>query len=288
MKYMEFYCPRWGSEYLVWEVFCRRAQDKGFDGIEVGLAQDAPEAALAEVWNAAAKAGLKIIVQHYDTCAADFSRHYDAYCSWLERMAPYPVVKINSQTGKDYFSFGQNKALIEAAAGCRLPVVHETHRSKFAFAAHVTRDYLEQIPGLRLTLDASHWVCVAGSYLDDQPLALQLALERTDHIHARVGYIGGAQVTDPRAPEWQYAREKHLGWWDQVVARKKRENEVLTITPEFGPFPYMVRHPFNGLPVADQWSLNVYMMNLLKSRYAPGAQAFSSTGAGALETIKMP
>lgn len=34
----------------------------------------------------------------------------------------------------------------------------------------------------------AHWVAVAESFLEDQSEAVKLAIERADHIHARVGY----------------------------------------------------------------------------------------------------
>lgn len=268
MMPIQFFCPRWGSESLSWEVFCKKAKDEGYDGIECGIAFAAEDIELEMIWNAAAKENLAIIAQHYDTYASDFNKHYDTYCTWLEKLRPYPVVKINSQTGKDYFSFDQNEQLIGAAAKLGTQVVHETHRNKFSFAAHTTQTYLEKIPGLRLTLDASHWVCVAESFLDDQPQAMKLAIERTDHLHARVGHPEGPQVTDPRIAANQLALEKHLAWWDEVVALKKKQGVVLTIAPEFGPAPYMVYDPVTATPLADQWAVNVFMMNLLKERYS--------------------
>ena len=42
---------------------------------------------------------------------------------------------------------------------------------------------------------------------------------------------------------------------------------MLTITPEFGPPPYLVTLPFTQQPLTDQWAVNVFMMNLLKERY---------------------
>ena len=220
-------------------------------------------------WNAAAKHNLLIIAQHFDTSTADFPKHLHAYCTWLERIRSYKPLKVNSQTGKDFFSFLQNKELIDAASSSGMQVIHETHRNKFSFAAHITKAYLENMPGLRITLDASHWVNVAESFLDDQALAMQLAVERTDHIHARVGYPEGPQVPDPRIDEWQEALRKHLSWWDCVVKHKKKQSpdEPLTISPEFGPFPYMVNIPASGEPIADQWEVNSFMMDLLKSRY---------------------
>jgi sugar phosphate isomerase/epimerase len=266
---IQFFYPRWGSEHLSWDEFCRKVRQEGYDGIEYAIAGNTSEGELNTVWNTAAKHNLKVIAQHYDTYTADFSIHHDRYARWFQKVTPFQPVKINSQTGKDFFSFSQNKQLIDTAAQSGIPVVHETHRNKFSFAAHITHGYLEKLPALRLTLDVSHWVCVAESFLDDQVSALDLAIERTEHIHARVGHTSGPQVSDPRATEWQEAVNKHLSWWDKVVSRKRKEPKgVLTITPEFGPFPYMVHVPATGAPVADQWEVNTYIMRLLKKRYS--------------------
>ena len=113
----------------------------------------------------------------------------------------------------------------------------------------------------------SHWVCVAESLLEDQPEAMQLACDRTEHIHARVGYPEGPQVSDPFLPEWKQALEAHLVWWDRVAKRRINDNKTVIITPEFGSYPYMVHLPKTNEPIADQWSINVKMMNLLKKRY---------------------
>jgi sugar phosphate isomerase/epimerase len=267
---IQFYCPRWGSEKLSWNAFFEKIVAAGYNGFEYGIACTTPEKELDEVWNLADKYKVKIIGQHYDTYDADFSKHLDLYCAWLEKLEPYPCVKIDSQTGKDFFRFEDNKALVEAAFGFTkrtgIQIMHETHRNKFLFAAHIAREYLEKIPGMKITLDVSHWVCVAESYLEDQASAINLAIERTEHIHARVGYPEGPQVPDPRITEWQHALNMHLGWWDKVVERKKNGNVSLTITPEFGPFPYMVPLPLTGEPITNQWDVNVYMMDLLKKR----------------------
>lgn len=264
---IDFFCPRWGSEELTWNSFCNKVKQQGYNGIEYAIARTVTTTELDEVWNAVTKYGLKIIAQHYDTYEADFTSHHIAYKKWLQKIAPYPVVKVNSQTGKDFFSFDQNESLIETALESGLEIVHETHRNKFSFAAHITKEYLEAIPDLKITLDASHWVCVAESLLEDQPEALKLAIERTEHIHARVGYPEGPQVPDPRVAEWQQALDAHLNWWDKVAARKRNENTALTISPEFGPFPYMVPVPATGEPIASQWEVNAFIMELLRKRY---------------------
>lgn len=268
---IEFYCPRWGSENLPWEEFLAKVEEAGYDGIEWAIANNTNHEELRKVFDLAEHAKLAVIVQHYETNFSNFKEHVTAYSIWLEKIRPYPFIKINSQTGKDYFSVVENTQLIDLANSFGrkhgVPVVHETHRGKFSFAAHVTRPYLQAVQDLRITLDASHWCAVAESYLDDQADVMQLAIERTDHIHARVGYPEGPQISDPRAAEWLEALDKHLSWWDGVVTLKRNAGSALTITTEFGPFPYMVNVPRTGEPIASQWDVNLYMMKLLKERY---------------------
>ena len=269
---IKFICPHWGSAHLSWNDFTHKVKASGYDGIEYAVTRDTPEKTMDEVWTKAERDEQVIVVQHYDTYEAGFSEHYDLYAAWLEKVSAYKPLKVNSQTGKDFFTFDQNKALIDLAAAFTrktgIEVCHETHRNKFSFAAHVTREYLQRIPYLNLTLDASHWVCVAESYLDDQEETMHLAISRTEHIHARIGYPEGPQVSDPRAPEWQEAVQTHLVWWDKVI-RRKRENgsDIMTVCPEFGPVPYMQTLPYTGEPLASQWDINEYMMNLLKARW---------------------
>lgn len=270
---VQFFCTKWGSESLTMDAFFNKANQQGYDGIEIGLPAATTTQELDEIWTCSGKYNMPVIAQHWDTYTADYARHCDAYAAWFDKIKPYKPIFVNTQTGKDFFSFEQNSAIIATAtaftAQTNIPVYHETHRNKFPFAAHIAKDYLQRIPGLKITLDASHWVCVAESFLEDQPEAMALAIERTEHIHARIGYPEGPQVPDPRVDEWQQALQAHINWWDKIAARKKQEggNAVLTITPEFGPFPYMVPLPFTRQPITNQWEVNAFMMQLLKKRY---------------------
>lgn len=264
---IQYFCTRWGSEHINWADFCQKVKAEGYDGIEYGIAASTTSEELDELWNAAEKYGLSLIAQHYDTVEPKFSSHLNLYELWLKKIKKYPWVKVNSQTGRDFFSPEENTRLIETAAASGMNILHETHRGKFAFAAHITKDYLKRLPGLRLTLDISHWVCVSESFLEDFEDAVELAITRTDHVHARVGYTEGPQVPDPRVSTWEEALEKHLGWWGRVVNLKRKQNLPLSITPEFGPFPYMVPDSTTGKPVSDQWEVNAWIMRLLKKRY---------------------
>gem|GEM_PF-5353885 len=121
----------------------------------------------------------------------------------------------------------------------------------------LTQQYFEKIDDLRITLDISHWCNTAETFLHDQEEAVALAISRTDHIHSRVGYTEGPQITDPRAPEWKEALDFHLQCWDKVVAIKQKENaEFLSFTLEFGAPPYLgfaaLHKAARGKPMGDK------------------------------------
>jgi hypothetical protein len=136
------------------------------------------------------------------------------------------------------------------------------------FAAPVARPYVQNNPDLRVTFDVSHWCNVSESLLTDQKETLNMVLSRVEHIHARIGYPQGPQVNDPRAPEWDEAVKAHLAWWDVVAERKRKNGERMTVLTEFGPPDYLPTLPYTKQPLADQWAINVYMMQLIRKRYA--------------------
>ena len=268
---LDFYCPLWGSENLPFDTLCAQAVDAGYDGLELYYPLG-DEARRDHYLQALEKHRLKCIAQHWETIDSDVEKHIDEYRRRLEWTAEANPLFINSQTGRDWFSMEENQRIIavakQVAAESGVKIIHETHRGKFSFCAATTRRFLEADPDLRITADFSHWCNVSESLLEDQGEAIAMAIERTDHIHARVGHPQGPQVSDPRAPEWGEALGVHLAWWDAIVDRCVGQDAPLTITPEFGPAPYMPLLAYTQQPVADQWEINVFMMNLLKERYA--------------------
>ncbi|SMD02994.1 sugar phosphate isomerase/epimerase family protein [Pedobacter nyackensis] len=254
------------------EDFCAAAKKEGYQGIEVWWPGDNAEAQ-KELFDAVKKHNLKIgfLCGGHQAVATDhlelFKKNLDAICA-----NPYQKpVYVNCHSGKDYFTYEQNKRFIdyttEKTKTTGIPVYHETHRGRMLFATTVTRDFAERNPELRLTLDISHWCNVHEGLLSDQKETVDFLLTRVDHIHSRIGHAQGPQVNDPRAPEWEHVVKAHLAWWDKVVERKKQNGERMTILTEFGPGDYMPALPYTRQPVADQWAINVYMMNLLRKRY---------------------
>jgi len=268
---IKFFCPKWGSDNITWDDFCAKVKAAGYDGVETPIPMNAAEK--QEIADALQKHGLLLIGQYYQSFEKDLELQKANFRKHLENIIDLKPLLIDSQTGKDYFTAEQNGELFalaqEITSETGITIAHETHRNKALFAAHVTKQLLLQNPDVVITADFSHWCNVSESLLEDQQEAIDVAVSRAVHIHARVGHGESAQVSDPRAPEWGNEVQAHLNWWDQIVQyRLKSGAELLTISPEFGPAPYMPALPYTKMPVANQWDINVYMMNLLKERYS--------------------
>ena len=269
---VQIFAAHWGNNELPAEVFIERVKAAGFDGIELSLPLDA---AARDDWTGRiAAAGLALIVGQWETALVpEFAAHRAALAELLHNACAARPLHVNSQTGKDYFTFEQNCELLDMAAAISrehgVPIYHETHRSRWSAHPALALPYLRQQPDLHLTADLSHWCCACESLLADQPQTLAATLPRVRHIHARVGHEQGPQVADFRAPESQAALAAHLSWWDEVVRlRRAAGAERLTITPEFGPVPYTQTLPYTGAAVSNAWELNVAMLSVLRQRYS--------------------
>lgn len=215
-------------------------------------------------------AGLALIAQIASSGASP-----QEHCDSLDRLVPQAAacapLLVNCHTGRDWFGIDDNLSILRhanrLAQAHGLALHHELHRGRALFNAPDTVRYLDLCPELRLTADFSHWFCVHESDLSDQEAALARTVAAARHIHARVGFAEGPQVADPASPAAGPWLERHLALWRRIVdARRAAGAALLTITPEFGPYPYM---PVSGpadIPVADAWALNRWMRDWLKPR----------------------
>lgn len=174
----------------------------------------------------------------------------------IDDCLPYEPVFFNAHTGADSWSMAQTQdfygRVLEMEKKVGITIAHETHRLRPFGNPWTTRDVLQQFPDLKLTVDLSHWVCVCERLLPDLGDIIELVAKHCHHLHARVGYEEGPQVPDPRAPEWQAHLEAHEAWWDTIWKTQREQGmKVSTLTPEFGPYPYMPTIPFKNEPVAD-------------------------------------
>jgi sugar phosphate isomerase/epimerase len=251
--------------------YCAKVKKEGYDGIEIWWPMAKKDQ--DDLFAALKKYGLEVgfLCGGSD---AQYQKHLEQFTQMVDGAALQQVQRplyINCHSGRDFFSHEQNQTFIDhtdkLSKQTGIRICHETHRSRILFAAPVARYYLEKNPGLRVTFDVSHWCNVSESLLADQSETIALTLPRVDHIHARIGHAEGPQVNDPRAPEWEATVKAHFDWWDKIVEGKKKAGDRLTILTEFGPPTYMPVLPYTMEPLADQWAINVHMMQLLRKRY---------------------
>lgn len=260
----------WGFEGSM-KQYIEKVKQEGYDGIESWWPMEERE--LQEMADLLTKHNLEVGF----LCGAqdvNYQEHFNFFKRMVDAAATNKLLKplyINCHSGRDYFTFEQNKSFIDhttkLAKQTGIKICHETHRSRILYSAPAARNYFDQMPDLRITFDVSHWCNVSESLLNNQPDTLRMALERTDHVHARIGHPEGPQVNDPRAPEWKEAVDAHLAWWDKIADMKRKKNETMTVLTEFGPPDYMPTQPYSRKPLADQWAINVYMKDLVRERY---------------------
>jgi hypothetical protein len=183
-------------------------------------------------------------------------QHLDSLQEQIEECLEFQPLFFNAHSGSDAWSQAESEdfygAILEFERRVGLVIAHETHRMRCLGNPWTTQAILRRFPSLKLTCDLSHWVCVTERLLEDCGEIIQMAAQHCHHLHARVGYEEGPQVPDPRAPEWSRHLAAHEKWWEVIRAsQKERGMAVATITPEFGPAPYLHTLPYTQAPVAD-------------------------------------
>lgn len=272
---IQFACTYWGQEGTSAQVFMERILNAGYNGAEVFMGTDIyfKEAILKEVEIARKNdpefvfIPMQLLNPEQD-CIGSFICRME---NELLELSSYQPTFINSHTGKDYFSFDDNCRLIEAslniAAKTGVRILHETHRGRFSFHAATLLSYLKKFPDLELVGDFSHFCTVSESMMQDQQEIISKIIPKVSHIHARVGFEQGPQVNDPFAPEWKNHLLIFEQWWQQIIQHKSEQGcQNITITPEFGPQPYMPVMPYTQKPLSNQWQVNQDMMNYIKSK----------------------
>ena len=265
-------CPQWGHEHLSPEAFLEKVKEAGFDGIDTWMPEEREK---RKKFIQLVRDHKLAIVSHQHQANGDnitaFCRSFEYYLNVSLECEP---LSINSHSGRDYFTLDEQLQILDTAfnfaAKKGIQVNHETHRGRMFFSPGNADLLFNARPEVTITADFSHWVCVAENLnLTGFEKIVDKAIRRAAHIHARVGFEEGPQVTDPRLPAWQKEVSVFLGWWDKIIEHQAGKGaSLMTVTPEFGPFPYMWQLPGTGEPVASQWDINMFTKDLLKKRYA--------------------
>lgn len=262
--------PYWGHEHLNYQVFLDKMKDAGYDGFDTWIPDDAVEKKL--LFDYLQKHELHIVTHQHKAHGNNFEGFKRSFRNNLYAGAEPGPILINSHTGRDYFTLNQNLQLVDIAleftAKTGIMVAHETHRGRVGYSPQMTAELFAARKDFVITADFSHWVCVTESMLENFSTIVDEAILRSRHIHTRVGFEEGPQVPHPNAPEWKYALEKFLSWWDKIIEVNASNGvDLMPMTTEFGPQPYMPAIPFNNTPVANQFAINCFMKDLVLERY---------------------
>lgn len=257
------------------------AERGGFDGLELNLLHPA----LAEDPDGPARlrqSGGPLVLElvtgggYVPALDCPAEQHLAELEDRLELCAALAPHRVTVLTGSDAWPWEQQCSFLAAALALAehsgLAVSFETHRSRCLGLPWSIAPLLEELPGLRLTADLSHWCVVAERLMTPDLAPVQAMADRVDHIHARVGHAQGPQVSHPFAPEHAEALAAHLACWQLFVDRARRRGAPPPgFTPEFGPDGYMPTLPFTDRPVADLLAINTAMARWLRGRFPPAA-----------------
>ena len=175
---LKLLATNWGFNGTI-DDYCAKVKQEGYDGIEIWWptskqAQDELFAALGKH-----KLDVGFLTGGSD---ANVQKHFDQFKAMVEPAATQQIQRplyINCHSGRDHFSFEQNKQFIDITTQLNkstgVIICHESHRSRILYSAPVARNFMEKIPELRMTLDISHWCCVHESLLTDQEENVSLA-----------------------------------------------------------------------------------------------------------------
>lgn len=271
---LEEYLPRW--------------QTAGYEALEVSLRQVADKDAFFKFLTRHRMGWVPQVFTHDFIPGGNPRIHLLSLEQQIQECLDFEPLFFNAHSGYDAWSLPEAEdfygAALEMEKRIGISICHETHRSRCLGNPWTTQRILERFPALKLTCDFSHWVCVAERLLRDCGEIIQLAAEHCHHLHARVGYEQSPQVPDPRAPEWAGHLAAHELWWNCIwMAQEKRGMEKSTLTPEFGPAPYLQTLPYTQTPVADLADICDWMARRQADRFA--AMNFSNTKNSTIERL---
>jgi len=262
-----FFQTNWGYNGGI-EDFIEKAKKSGYDGVEIWLPAEPEKQNI--ISKALKKFDMKVIFLCGTNRNLKFEESLIEYKNYLKKAIDQKPLAINSHTGSDFLTYDQNMAFIDAAnnlsKASNIPIYHETHRGRFSYSLPETIKYLEKNDNLFLTLDISHWIVVHESLLKNQDKFINSVINRSNHIHARVGFEEGPQVNDVKAPEWKSTVDRHLEIWEFIIRKRWDEGKMITVTTEFGPPNYMPTEPVTKKPLSDQWNSNTFIMKSIKDR----------------------
>jgi len=248
-------------------------REVGYEALEVSLRHVPDRGHFLRFLKEASFRWVPQIFSHDFRPGGSVRQHLESLREQMEECLAYEPMFFNAHSGSDAWSAAEAEDFyaqaIDLEKGIGVPVSHETHRQRYFATPWQTRHIMQRFPDLRITGDFSHWVCVCERLLPDMGETISLAARHCHHVHARVGFAEGPQVPDPAAPEYATHLAAHEAWWEQVWQSQRERGFVRsTLTPEFGPPPYLQTLPYTNVPVADLAAVCDWMAKRQRERFA--------------------
>ncbi|KAF5009931.1 hypothetical protein FDECE_3873 [Fusarium decemcellulare] len=255
-----------GEKFENWIPWFPDLKKQGYAGVEVDITDRSADN-LRQLRKIADDAGLEMTALIHTAWAGYVGArpkgltpdiHLDIYRKNLELASILRPVRINAQSGADYWSWDESvyfykKTLeIDQELGLTGTVCHETHRNRSLVTPYAFKYVLERVPNLQVTADISHWVVCCERLLDlgeEDKEILDLLIPRVFHIHSRIGTTQSSQCPEPEDPIFKEEREFFERLWLRIVKARSKDSDVITFVPEYGPFPY---HPYGSIRTHGQ------------------------------------
>jgi hypothetical protein len=220
--------------------------------------------------DALAASGLEYLPQLF-TFGSTVADHVAMFRDGLARAATFHPRYVLCQAGQDAWdhdtALGFFAELLSIELDLGTTAVHETHRGRCLFTPWNTERLLDELGDLQISCDLSHWACVTESLRMDESWLTAVA-GRARHIDARVGWEEGPQVADPSAERYARHLQTFEGWWDTIwTTQEQAGRDALSITPEYGPPPYLPLDPHTGEPAVELADTVAWAAARLRARY---------------------
>lgn len=270
------------------DVACVMAVENGFAGIEgkIPLNEKTDEqfAMLLQKHQLRFIAEICTAGSYVPDRRATVHNHLDDLSLQLHRLSPLHPQLVNCIGGCDRWSVDDSvhffQQALELADKAGVAISFETHRGRSLYSPWIAEQILSKI-NLPLTCDFSHWCVVCEGLGESEDDLMREVARHARHIHGRIGYDQGPQVSDPKSFLYRDDLQKHLRWWRWIwQAQILKAKEYTTLTPEFGPDGYQMREPQNGAPVGDLDSINHWMARLCHHEFTKMEDEIQKTRDG--------
>jgi hypothetical protein len=245
----------------------RLIAENGFDGINAFV--PAPEE--SSLWKKLLhKYGLTFSVNAYPATLKDMS-------DFLDKAAEFgDIGYINAQVMTPFLIGDSALELLSGidalSRQAGIPVYIETHRGTITQDLIRTRQFLETLPMLGLTIDYSHYV-LAGELHTVSPEAeqmLQSLLPNASSIHTRIS--NGEQIQiDPGEAGGHPMLPHFARWWESAMRHwrngPRRPNDTFPVVIELGPPSYAITFDTSGSDpseISDRWLQSLYLKQLVQ------------------------